>query len=124
MISEIVEKLGNLLGSEDIFIPLHEPEFNTDSTERVRHCVDSGWVSTAGPAVGEFEEELSSFLGGQYCFATNSGTSALHLALIGAGVKSEDEVLCPSATFVATANAISYCGAKPNFIDCEYELEP
>ena len=100
-------------------IPLHEPFFDETEAKSVLDCIETGWVSTAGQYVGELEERIKQYIKCKYCVVVNSGTSALHLSLIVAGVKPGDEVLCPTVTFVATANSIAYIGAIPNFIDCE-----
>lgn len=114
----IAEMISNLFGEEQTPVPLHEPSFGQDEAKAVLDCVETGWVSTAGKYVGEFEQKINSYIGSRYCVVVNSGTSAIHLALDVANVQSNHEVFCPAATFVATANAISYTGATPHFIDC------
>ena len=79
------------------------------------------YVSSVGPYVEQFESEIAKYTGSKYAVATTNGTSGLHLALKVAGVCQGDEVLVPSATFVASANAISYVNAYPNFIDTNEE---
>jgi len=79
----------------------------------------SGWVSSVGPYVGRFEKEVESLLGGGRAVAVVNGTSALHLALLTVGVKPDDEVVVPALSFVATANAVRYCGAHPVFMDVD-----
>ena len=101
------------------FIPLHEPCLRDSEVQRVKNCVESGWVSTVGNYVNDFEEGIKNFTKSKYVIATSSGTASLHLALLGVGVKANDEVLLPALTFVATANAISYTGAIPHFVDCD-----
>jgi len=96
---------------------LHEPLFEGNEWQYVKECIDTHWVSSVGKFVDRFEQDLADFTGAKRAIATVNGTSALHLALILSGVKSEDEVLVPAMTFVATANAVSYCGANPHFID-------
>lgn len=98
---------------------LHEPVFEGKELEYVEDCVKSGWVSSVGSYVDQFEEHLAAYTGAKYAVATVNGTAALHVALILAGVSQSDEVICPSLTFIATANAITYCGAKPFFVDVE-----
>lgn len=99
------------------FVPLHEPTFNEKELEYVTDCVKSGWVSSVGAYVTRFEEDLAKFVGVKRAVAVVNGTAALHIALKVAGVEAEDEVLMPSLTFIATANAVSYCQAVPHFID-------
>jgi perosamine synthetase len=96
---------------------LHEPDIGELEQRYVRECVQSGWVSTAGQFVERFESELRARTGASYAIATVSGTSALHAALLAVGVQPGEEVLLPALTFVATANAVSYCAAVPHFVD-------
>lgn len=99
------------------FVPLHEPTFNEKELEYVTDCVKSGWVSSVGAYVTRFEEDLAKFVGVKRAVAVVNGTAALHIALKVAGVEANDEVLMPSLTFIATANAVSYCQAIPHFVD-------
>jgi perosamine synthetase len=103
--------------SNDSFVPLHEPTMNGNELKYVTECVESGWVSSVGSYVNLFEERLASYTGAKYAIAVNNGTAALHVSLRLAGVTKNDEVLLPSLTFVATANAICYLDAIPHFID-------
>ena len=103
--------------SSDSFVPLHEPTMNGNEVKYVTECVESGWVSSVGSYVNLFEERLASYTGAKYAIAVNNGTAALHVSLRLAGVTKNDEVLLPSLTFVATANAIRYLDAIPHFID-------
>ncbi len=98
-------------------VALHEPEFRGHEWEYVRNCIDSGWVSSVGAYVDRFEAMLAEVTGVAHAVATVNGTAALHVALLLAGVRSGDEVLVPTFTFIATANAVSYCGAVPHFVD-------
>ena len=116
---EINHVLKSLLKKNKGFIALHEPKFEKADKVFVNDCLDTGWVSTAGKYVDEFEKNISKYTGSKYCIAVSNGTSALHLSLLLAGVKPNDEVLVPSLTFVASVNAISYCTATPHFIDIE-----
>ncbi len=102
-------------------ISLHEPVFAGNEKKYVLDCIETGWVSSAGSYVSRFEQMLSDFTGINHAVATVNGTSALHTCLLLAGVTSDHEVLCQALTFVATANAISYCGAAPHFLDVETE---
>ena len=99
--------------------PLHEPHFFGNELTNLKQCIESTYVSSVGPYVDEFEEGLSKYTGSKHVLAVVNGTAALHLALKVLDVRSNDEVLVPTLTFVATANAVVYCGAIPHFIDCE-----
>jgi len=101
--------------------PLHEPVLGEVEIDFLSKCIRSGFVSSVGEFVTTFEEQLASFLECNAVVAMSSGTAALHIALLTMGVRPGDEVLIPSATFVATANAVAYCGAVPHFIDIEWE---
>lgn len=102
-------------------VPLHEPTFDEKEIEYVTECIRTGWVSSVGSYVTRFEEELAKFVGAKRAVAVVNGTAALHIALKIVGVQENDEVLMPSLTFVATANAASYLGAIPHFVDVSYE---
>ncbi|TKI72842.1 LegC family aminotransferase [Lysinibacillus mangiferihumi] len=112
---EFTDNVKQFYGKD--FVPLHEPTFNDREVEYVTDCVKTGWVSSVGAYVNRFEEDLAKFVGVKRAVAVVNGTAALHIALKVAGVKAEDEVLMPSLTFIATANAVSYLGAVPHFID-------
>lgn len=99
------------------FIPLHEPRFAAEEWSYVKECLDTGWVSSVGKFVDRFEEELAAYTGVARAVAVVNGTAALHVCLILSGVEAGDEVLIPALTFIATANAVSYCGAVPHFVD-------
>jgi perosamine synthetase len=96
---------------------LHEPLFSGNEWTYVKDCIDSGWVSSVGQYVNEFERQLADYTGAKYVIAVVNGTAALHMALMVAGIKAQDEVLIPALSFVATANAVSHCGAIPHFVD-------
>lgn len=100
-------------------IALHEPSFIGNDSSYVQDCLSSGWVSSTGKYVDQFEEKLAEVTGAVAVVATMNGTSALHIGLIMAGVGRDDEVLIPALSFVATANAVSHCGAIPHFVDVE-----
>ena len=102
-------------------IPLHEPCLGTAEQERLEQCIASGFVSTSGRTVSEFESAFARYVGSSYAVATSSGTAALHVALVAAGVQPGDTVLIPDLTFVATANSILYCGARPALVDVSAE---
>lgn len=98
---------------------LHEPSLNGNEWIYLKECLDSTFVSSVGKFVDRFERDLERFTGAKHAVAVVNGTAALHIALILAGVKANDEVLVPALTFVATANAVTYCNAIPHFVDSE-----
>lgn len=99
--------------------PLHEPVFAGREWQYLKECLDSTYVSSVGADVGRFEADLAALTGTRHAVAVVNGTAALHVALLLAGVGRDDEVLVPALTFVATANAVAYCGAVPHFVDSE-----
>ena len=101
------------------FIPLHEPRFAGNERKYLNECIDSTFVSSVGKFVDEFEEKIASYTGAECAIATSNGTSALHISLLLADVEQNDEVITQPLNFVATCNAISYCGAQPIFIDVD-----
>ena len=103
------------------YIPLHAPQFRGNERQYVLDTLESTFVSSVGNYVDKFELAIAEFTGSQYVIATNTGTSALHIALMLCGVGKEDEVVTQSLTFVGTSNAIRYCGAHPVFVDVERE---
>ena len=105
--------------ANDGMIPLCVPELRGNEWKYVQECLDTGWVSSVGAYVDRFENELAQRVGTKYAVATVNGTSALHIALLVAGVKPDDEVITSSLTFIAPANTIRYVGAYPVFIDAE-----
>lgn len=119
MVPKILTALEEVLGKTDTPIGLHEPWLTSLEQEAVAKCVASGWVSSVGPEVTRFEERLAALFDVRYAVAMVNGTAALHLALELSGVLPNDEVIVPSLTFVATANAVSHCGAIPHFVDSE-----
>lgn len=112
---DIVKEIKSLHKKD--FVPLHEPTFNEKEVEYVTDCIRTGWVSSVGKYVDRFEKELAAYTGVSRAVAVVNGTAALQIALIVAGVKERDEVLIPSLTFIATANAVSYLQAVPHFVD-------
>jgi perosamine synthetase len=102
-------------------IPLAEPVIGDEEIQYVMEAVKSGWVSSKGPFIDEFEKSFSSYIGVKHGIATSNGTAALHLALLALGIGKGDDVLVPSFTFVATANAVKYTGAEPVFVDSHPE---
>jgi perosamine synthetase len=108
-------------------IPLSVPSLGGRAGDYLRECLETGWVSSAGPFVERFERQLADVTGAAHVIAVASGTAGLHVALLQAGVGPEDEVLVPDLTFVATANAVRYCGAHPIFVDADprtWQLDP
>jgi perosamine synthetase len=109
------------------FIPLIEPEIRGNEWKYVQECLETGWVSSAGPFVDRFEQMVAQQCGCQHAVATVNGTSALHVALLVAGVQPDDEVLVSTLTFIAPVNAIRYVGAWPVFVDAEpdyWQMDP
>ncbi len=100
-------------------IPLCVPEIRGNEWVYIKECLDSNFVSSVGPFVDRFENELASWVGSKFAVATSTGTAALHIALLVAGVQPNDEVLVSTLTFIAPVNAIRYVGAWPVFIDAE-----
>lgn len=98
---------------------LHEPCFAGNEWRYVKECLDTGWVSSVGKFVDLFEERLAEYTGCKRAIAVVNGTAALQVCLLLAGVKTNDEVLIPALTFIATANAVAYLGAIPHFVDSE-----
>lgn len=114
---EILQCLKDVVGTPNPSVALHEPVFQGQEWSYVKNCLDSGWVSSVGQYVPLFEEKIAQACGTGHAVATINGTAALHLALKVVGVQPGDEVLVPSMTFIATANAVSYCSATPHFVD-------
>jgi dTDP-4-amino-4,6-dideoxygalactose transaminase len=107
-------------------IPITKPWIGEEEAEAARRVILSGWTSQ-GPEVAEFEAEFAAFVGAPHACAVSSCTTALHLALLAAGVATGDEVITVSHSFIATANSIVYCGATPVFVDIEpatYNIDP
>jgi perosamine synthetase len=115
----VLDALQSVLPPRHAFLPLHEPNFGGNEWTYVKECLDTGWVSSVGKFVDRFEHELAAYTGVKRAVAVVNGTAALHVCLLLADVKPGDEVLMPALTFIATANAVSYCGAIPHFIDSE-----
>lgn len=116
MFDDFIDFVRELYGTND-FIPLHEPHFTGNEKRYLMETIDSTFVSSVGKFVDEFESTVVDYTGAKYAIATMNGTAALHVALILAGVESQDEVITQSLTFVATCNAIRYCNAEPVFVD-------
>lgn len=114
---QVVAAIQAVVGAEPV--ALHEPSFTGNEWLYLKDCLDSTFVSSVGKYVDRFEIELATFTGAKHAVAVVNGTAALHIALKLAGVKAGEEVLIPALTFVATANAVTYCGATPHFVDSE-----
>jgi len=118
MFENVINFIQETYQSKD-FIPLHEPKFAGNEKKYLNECIDSTFVSSVGKFVDEFEDKIASYTGAKYAIATSNGTSALHISLLLADVEDGDEVITQPLTFVATCNAISYCGADPIFVDVD-----
>jgi perosamine synthetase len=99
-------------------IPVARPYLGAEEEQAVVEALRSGWV-TQGPKVVEFEEKFAAYIGCEHAIAVSSCTTALHLAMLAAGIGPGDEVICPSLSFIATANSIAYTGATPVFCDID-----
>jgi perosamine synthetase len=107
-------------------VPVARPSIGTEEEAAVLAVLRSGWISQ-GPRVAEFEKRFAEYVGAAEAIAVSSCTTALHLALVAGGVKPGDDVLCPSLSFIATANCIKYAGANPIFVDIDpstYNMDP
>jgi aminotransferase in exopolysaccharide biosynthesis len=113
----IIESLKSSIGASSQ--SLHEPSFQGNEWLYIKECLDSTFVSSVGKFVDKFENDLVNLTGAKHAIAVVNGTAALHVALKLAGVCANDEVLVPALTFVATANAVTYCYAVPHFVDSE-----
>ena len=116
---KIVEFIQNEYKTQNI--ALHEPRFIGNEIEYLKQCIDSGFVSSVGEFVVGVERDMARITGAKYAVAMCSGTAALHIALICAGVGADDEVITQPLSFVATANAISYTGARAIFVDVDMD---
>jgi len=108
-------------------IPLCVPAICGNEWKYVKECLDSQWVSSVGPFVNRFESAVANFVGAAHGVATSTGTAALHIALLVAGVEPDDEVIVPALSFIAPANAVRYAGAWPVFVDSEpnyWQIDP
>ncbi|MBI5140224.1 MAG: DegT/DnrJ/EryC1/StrS family aminotransferase [Candidatus Vogelbacteria bacterium] len=101
------------------FYPVLEPVIGQKEKEYINDCINSGWISSNGKYVKQFEEAFAKWNGVKYADAVCNGTVSLHLILLALGIKPGDEVIVPDCTYVATANSVLYVGAKPIFIDCK-----
>src|SRR3954454_9518959 len=107
-------------------IPIAQPFLTQEEAQAAYDTILTGWI-TQGPKVQEFEEKFAAYTGASYAIATSSCTTALHLSMIVGGIGPGDEVICPSMSYIATANAIKYVGATPVFAEVQqetYNLDP
>ncbi|SMF34033.1 LegC family aminotransferase [Desulfovibrio gilichinskyi] len=116
---EVVQALSSVLTFKDGLVPLHAPVFSGNELAYTKECIDSTFVSSVGKFVDQFEKMLAEYTGSKRAVAVTNGTAALHMALMLAGVKNDDEVIIPGLTFIATANAVAYIGAVPHIVDSE-----
>jgi perosamine synthetase len=103
-------------------IPLSFPTIGRKEAEYVMDCIETTWISSVGKYVERFEKAFAEVASTKHAISCSNGTAALHLALLALGVKPGDEVLVPTLTFVACANSVVYCGAKPVFVDVDREI--
>jgi len=119
MYEDFIKEARKIYGSS--FIPLHRPVFEGNERVYLEECIETNFVSSVGAKVTEFEEMIAEFTNSKFAVATVNGTAALHTSIQLAGVKHGDEVITQSLTFVATCNAIAYCGASPIFVDVDLD---
>lgn len=100
-------------------ISVAQPVLNGNERKYVLDCLDTNWISSVGKYIGAFEETFAAFCGVKHAIATNNGTTALHLALVALDLQPGDEVIIPTVTYIATANAVRYCGATPVLVDVQ-----
>lgn len=118
--SRTIAFIKELYGNQD-FTPLSVPQFLGNEKKYLEECIDTTFVSSVGKFVDRFEEEMARYTGAKKAVVCVSGTNALHMSLVLAGVEREDEVLTQALTFIATCNALSYIGAHPVFVDVDKE---
>ena len=121
VIKSITDFIRSTFHEPSDFIPLHDPRFVGNEKKYLNECIDSNFVSSVGEFVGRFEKMCAEYTGAKYAVAAMNGTAALHIALHLSGVQRDDEVITQALTFIATANAISYTGAHPVFLDVDRE---
>ena len=101
------------------FIPVNEPVISLQAKKNVLQALNTGWLSSAGPFVKEFETNFAKYLGVKHAIAVTNGTAAIHVALLALGIGKGDEVIVPAFTMAASWMAVMYTGATPVFVDCE-----
>lgn len=102
-------------------ISVAQPKLAGNERKYVLDCLDTNWISSNGKYIGAFESSFAEFCGVKHAIAANNGTTALHLALVALGLQAGDEVIIPTVTYIATANAVRYCGATPVLVDVDAE---
>jgi len=117
----IIDFIRELYRTPKDFIPLHTPVFRGNEKKYLEECIETTFVSSVGKFVDRFEEMVAEYTGAKKAIVTVNGTNALHLALLSVGVTFDSEVLTQPLTFIATANAIAYIGAKPVFVDVDLD---
>lgn len=118
---------GGALVDDNRFIPVSAPTLGEREAEYVRECLESTWISSRGQYIGRFEREFAALCGAAHAVACNTGTAALHLAMLALGIGPGDEVIVPTLTYVASANAVRYTGATVRFVDSDpvtWNLDP
>lgn len=108
-------------------ISIANPVFNGNEKKYLNECIDTGWVSANGRFVTEFENKFAEYCGSKYAISCSNGTVSLHLILLAMGIGEGDEVIMPTLTYIATANTVKYCGAKPVFVDSDedtFNIDP
>lgn len=118
-VQDFVARVRSVVGESATPIGLHEPELGEIEKQYLGEVIDSTFVSSVGAFIPEFEQKIQAITGAKHAIAASNGTSALHIALYVAGVMPGDEVIVPTLSFVATANAVAHAGAVPHFIDSE-----
>jgi perosamine synthetase len=120
-VATVVAAVRRAVGTPEQILALHEPVFAGNEIAYLEHCIKTTFVSSVGEFVDRFENMLQELTGARRAIAVVNGTAALHACFRLAGVGPGDEVMSPALTFIATTNAISYCGAAPHFIDSSFE---
>jgi perosamine synthetase len=120
-VKTVVAAVQHAVGTPNGILPLHEPVFAGKEVAYLEECIKSTFVSSVGKFVDRFEDMLAEFTGAKRAVAVVNGTAALHACFRLAGVEPGDEVISPALTFIATTNAIAYCGATPHFVDSSFE---
>src|SRR6476646_10141275 len=109
--------MANNLETSNPRIAIAAPTLNGNEKRYVLECLETTWISSIGRFITEFEHAFARFCGVEHAIGVNNGTNALHLALVALGLKPGDEVIVPTLTYIASANAVRYCGATPVFVD-------
>jgi len=118
-VNQIIKFIKKTYAKNNIF--LHEPKFVGNEKKYLKNCIESGYFSSVGEYVEQFEKKISEYTNSKYTILVVNGTEALHIALLLLGVNENDEVITQPVSFVATANAIHYTGAAPVFVDVDMD---